>query len=146
MKSGTGASVVAVASAFLSTAILSLGMDVVLHAAGVFPPWGQPMGDALFVLASAYRLVFTVGGGYLTARLAPERPMRHVLILGGIGVVAATIGLAAAWNAGPALGPRWYPVLLVVTALPCVWLGGRIGISRGGAARAAASGGWSGAG
>jgi hypothetical protein len=29
----------------------------------------------------------------------------------------------ATWYAGPEFGPRWYPALLVVTALPCV-LGG----------------------
>jgi hypothetical protein len=84
------------------------------------------MSDALFVLATMYRVVYTVGGGYLTARLAPERPMRHVIVLGCVGLVAATIGLVATWNSGPELGPKWYPILLVVTALPCVWLGGRV--------------------
>jgi len=111
--------------------VLSLGTDVVLHAVRVFPPWGQPMSDALFVLATAYRIVYTVGGGYITARLAPGRPMRHVIVLGCVGLVAATIGLVATWNSGPDLGPKWYPILLVVTALPCVWLGGRMYGSRG---------------
>ena len=50
--------------------------------------------------------------------------MFHVLVLAAIGTIVATIGLVATWNAGPALGPRWYPILLVVTAVPCVWLGG----------------------
>jgi peptidoglycan/LPS O-acetylase OafA/YrhL len=90
------------------------------------------MSDALFVLATMYRILYTVGGGYLTARLAPERPMRHVIVLGCVGLVAATIGLVATWNSGPELGPKWYPILLVVTALPCVWLGGRVYGSRGG--------------
>ncbi len=27
-------------------------------------------------------------------------------------------------NTGPALGPLWYPLLLVLTAIPCTWLGG----------------------
>jgi hypothetical protein len=48
-----------------------------------------------------------------------------------VGLVAATIGLVATWNSGPELGPKWYPILLVVTALPCVWLGGRMYGSRG---------------
>lgn len=114
----------AVAAGFLFTAVTSLGTDVVLHASGVFPGWGQPMSDGLFVLATAYRILFTVLGGYLTARLAPRRPMAHVTALGAVGTIVATAGLIATWNAGPAFGPKWYPILLVVTALPCVWAGG----------------------
>jgi hypothetical protein len=131
VKKNRLASLVAVGAGFFTTALLSLGTDVVLHAVRVFPPWGQPMSDALFVLATVYRIVYTVGGGYITARLAPGRPMRHVIVLGCVGLVAATIGLVATWNSGPELGPKWYPILLVVTALPCVWLGGRMYGSRG---------------
>jgi hypothetical protein len=131
MKNNRFASSIAVAAGFFTTALLSLGTDVVLHAVRVFPPWGQPMSDALFVLATVYRIAYTVGGGYITARLAPGRPMRHVIVLGCVGLVAATIGLVATWNSGPELGPKWYPILLVVTALPCVWLGGRMYGSRG---------------
>src|SRR4029453_12151577 len=119
-----GRSVAAAASGFFATALLSLARDVVMHATGVFPPWGQAMSDGLYVLATIYRVVYTVIGGYLTAALAPRRPMKHVMILGTIGIVAATVGTVATWNAGPAFGPRWYPLLLVVTALPCVWAGG----------------------
>jgi hypothetical protein len=50
--------------------------------------------------------------------------MAHVMALGAIGFLAATAGLIATRNPGPVLGPRWHPILLVVTALPCVWLGG----------------------
>lgn len=114
----------AIAAGFFATALLSLGTDVVLHATGVFPPWGEPMSDRLFVLATVYRVAFTVLGGYIAAALATQRPMKHVTILGAIGTVAATLGLVATWNAGPAFGPRWYPILLVVTAFPCVWAGG----------------------
>lgn len=119
-----GRSVGAVAAGFLCTALLSVGTDAFLHARGIFPPTGQAMSDGLFVLAAAYRLVFTVLGGYMTAGLAPRRPMTHVVILGTIGALAATGGAVATWNAGPEFGPRWYPVLLVVTALPCVVAGG----------------------
>jgi len=130
MKPGLGSSGLAIGAGFFATAILSLGTDVVLHAAHVFPPWGQPMSDALFALATVYRVVYTIAGGFIVARLAPGRPMRHVLVLGLIGLVAATIGVVATWNAGPELGPKWYPILLVVTALPCVWLGGRAAVLR----------------
>lgn len=118
----------AVAAGFVAVVVLSLGTDAALHAAGVFPPWGQTMSDGLFALASVYRAVFTVVGGWVTVRLAPDRPMRHAWILGGIGLVAAVAGAAATWNQ-PELGPRWYPLSLVVTAIPCTWLGGRIALA-----------------
>ena len=111
---------------FFATFILSIGTDMLLHAAGVFPPWGQPMSNALFALATAYRTVYTVAGGYVTARLAPNKPMGHVWTLGVIGLLAAIAGTAATWNKGPEFGPKWYPLALVVLAIPCVWLGGKL--------------------
>jgi hypothetical protein len=90
------------------------------NARGIFPPSGEAMTDGLFLWAGTYRLVFTIPGGYMTAALAPRQPMLHVLILGTIGSLVATSGAVARWNAGPQFGPRWYPILLVVTALPCV--------------------------
>ncbi|HJZ74496.1 MAG TPA: hypothetical protein VKE51_22320 [Vicinamibacterales bacterium] len=129
-RGGRGRSIVALVAGFVATAALSLGADVLLHALDVFPPWGQPMSDGLFVLASAYRVAFTVLGGWITARLAPSKPMRHVLVLGVVGLFAATAAAIATWNRGPAFGPKWYPILLVVTALPCVWAGGMLAVRR----------------
>jgi len=120
-------SLLAVIAGFVVTAVLSLVTDVVLHVLHVFPPWGELMSSGLFVLATVYRVAFTVLGGFVTARIAPRKPMTHVLVLGIIGIFAATAGLAATWNQGPEFGPKWYPILLVVTALPCVWIGGQFG-------------------
>jgi hypothetical protein len=106
--------------------ILSLGTDVALHATGIYPPWFQPMSESLFLLATAYRVVYTVLGGYITARLAPNRPMQHALGLGVVGLVLGTAGTVIAWRAGPELGPKWYPLALIATALPCTWLGGKL--------------------
>jgi hypothetical protein len=111
---------------FFATFILSIGTDLLLHAAGVFPRWGQPMSNALFVLATAYRTIYTVAGGYITARLAPNKPMGHVWTLGVIGLLAAIAGTVATWNKGPEFGPKWYPVALVALAIPSVWLGGKL--------------------
>lgn len=127
-----GRSAGALGAGFVVTAALSLGMDVIMHVAGVFPPWGEPMSNGLFVWATIYRVVFTVLGGYVTAALAPRRPMLHVMIGGAIGIVVATIGVVATWNAGPAFGPKWYPILLVVTAVPCVWAGGMLRVRSAG--------------
>jgi hypothetical protein len=70
----------------LAIFILSLGTDVVLHAVGIYPPWLQSMSGALFLVATAYRIVFDVLGCYITARLAPDRPMQHALALGVVGL------------------------------------------------------------
>jgi peptidoglycan/LPS O-acetylase OafA/YrhL len=111
---------------FFATFILSIGTDMLLHAAGVFPQWGQPMSNALFALATAYRTIYTVAGGYITARLAANKPMGHVWTLGVIGLLAAIAGTVATWDKGPEFGPKWYPLALVVLAIPCVWLGGKL--------------------
>lgn len=128
---GLARSVGAVAAGFVATALLSLGADVVMHATRVFPPWGQPMHDALFVWATVYRVAFTVLGGAITAHFAPRKPMTHVAVLGVVGIVAASAGALATWNQGPEFGPKWYPILLVITALPCVWAGGMLVRARG---------------
>ncbi len=103
----------------------SLGTDEVLHLLKLYPR-GESMSDALFVLATAYRTVYSVLGSYVAARLAPDRPMWHAMILGYAGVVVSGIGAAATWNHQPSLGPHWYPLALVAICLPCSWLGGRI--------------------
>jgi hypothetical protein len=119
-------SVGAVLAGLLFIFIVTTIVDVVLHATGVFPPWGQPMSDALFGVATAYRIVISIVGCYIAARLAPDRPMGHALVLGAIGVVISAIGAAVTWNKGPAFGPHWYPLLLVVVAMPCAWVGGKL--------------------
>jgi hypothetical protein len=119
-------SIVAVIAGVLAVFALSLGTDVVLHATGIYPPWFQPMGDSLWVLALAYRIVYGIAGGYITAWLAPSRPMVHALVLGAMGLVLSIVGVAANWNKGPEFGPKWYSIVLVLTALPCAWLGGKL--------------------
>jgi hypothetical protein len=121
-----GRSIGALLSGFLAVVILSIGTDVALHASGIFPPWDQPAPDALLLLATAYRIVYGVAGSYITARLAPDRPMQHALLGGIVGLVLSIVGAVATWNRGPAFGPHWYPLVLIVTAIPCAWAGGRL--------------------
>jgi hypothetical protein len=130
-----GRSILAVAAGMLLIIVLSIGVDLILHAAGVLPALGEPTSDGLLLLATAYRTVITVGGGYLTARLAPRRPMRHALALGVVGLVLGTIGVVATWNAGPAFEQKWYPIALTVLAVPCSWVGGALHERRRGCAR-----------
>jgi hypothetical protein len=118
-----GRSVRAVLAGLLVVIGVTTLVDVVLHLAGVFPPTNQPIDDALALLATSYRIVIGIGGAWLTAWLAPRRPMQHAMILGAIGAVLALVGVVATWNLG--LGPRWYPIALVVLAIPQSWAGAR---------------------
>ena len=111
---------------FAVIVVLSTVTDLALHATKVFPPEGQPMTTALWVLALAYRSVYAVLGCWLAARLAPSRPMAHALTLGTIGVILSALGTAATWDKGPGFGPKWYPLSLVASSLPLAWLGGRL--------------------
>ncbi|MDR7115664.1 hypothetical protein [Caulobacter sp. BE254] len=125
------ASLGAIVAGIAVTALTATLVDMAMHAAGVFPSAPQAMSDPLFVLAAAYRAVFTVAGGYATARLAPDRPMRHAWILAGIGLAAGLAGVAAYYAAGGGrLGPAWYALAIPLEALPCVWLGARLAGSR----------------
>ena len=115
----------ALLAGFFAVVVLSLGTDQVLHVLNVYPPWGQPMHEPrLNLLALSYRIVYTVLGSYIAARLAPRNPMRHALILGVIGFV---VGSAGAFATIPMnLGPAWYPIAIAVTAIPCAWVGGKL--------------------
>lgn len=114
-------SIWAVLAGILINVVLSMCTDMIMEATGVFPP---PSGG-LFVtwmlaLALAYRLVYTYLGGLVTARLAPNRPMRHVIILGCIGIVGGIAGIYVGWD----LSQHWYPIAIAITAFPVTWMGG----------------------
>jgi hypothetical protein len=120
-----GRSVLAIAAGFFVVVILSLGIDEVLHLLKVYPPWGDPMYDPrLNALALSYRIVVTVLSGYVTARLAPRKPMKHVIVGGLIGILLGIAGVVAAMKIP--MGPIWYPIAIAVTGFPSVWLGGRL--------------------
>jgi hypothetical protein len=119
-------SIVAVGAGFLTVVVLSLATDQLLHVLDVYPAWGQPMYETgLNALALSYRIVYTLLGGFITVRLAPRAPMRHVTILALIGLAAGTAGAIVAITQAD-LGPSWYPIALAVTAYPCTWFGGRL--------------------
>jgi len=104
--------------------VVSTLVDIVLHALRVFPPMNQPINDSLALLATSYRVLISIAGAWLTARLAPEKPMKHAMILGILGTFLGLVGVVATWNTG--LGPRWYPILLAVLAIPQCWVGGKL--------------------
>jgi hypothetical protein len=123
-----GRSIGAVLAGIVVGVVLSLGTDIVLHVIGVFPPWGASMVgfDGALLLATAYRTVYGVAASYIIARLAPDRPMLHALVGGFVGLAVSIFGAAVTWNKGPAFGPHWYPLVLIVLAMPQAWAGGKL--------------------
>jgi len=119
-----GRSIGALFAGFLVNVVLSLGTDFGLHLIGLFPALGQPMASGLLLIATIYRTVYGVFTSYLTARLAPDRPMGHVLVGGVVGVVLNIVAVVLTWNSG--LGPHWYPLALLVLTMSTAWLGGKL--------------------
>jgi surface polysaccharide O-acyltransferase-like enzyme len=116
-------SVLAVFAGLVAVVVTSTAADALMHGTGVFPPPGTAMSAPLWLLATAYRTAFGVLGGYVAARLARARPVAHALALGWIGVAFSLAGTISTWNMGPEFGPKWYPISLVVIALPSSWAG-----------------------
>jgi len=112
----------AVLAGVFAVIALSLGTDELLHIAQVYPPWDRPMHEpGLNLLALSYRCVYNVIGAYITARIAPRNPSRHLWVFALIGLALGTAGAIATIPLN--IGPAWYPILLAVSALPCTWLG-----------------------
>jgi hypothetical protein len=123
-----GRSIVAVLVGMIVGIVATIVTDIVLHEIAVFPPWGASMVgyDGALLLATVYRTVYGIAASYIIARLAPNRPMQHALVGGFIGLVVSILGAALTWNKGPAFGPHWYPVALIVLAIPQAWAGGQL--------------------
>jgi hypothetical protein len=120
-------SVLAAIAGLLANAALSTLTDLILVATGVFPPlseFGHPQSfsDSLLLMALVYRTIYGVLGCYLTARLAPHRPMTHSLALGTIGFAIGVVGAIATWGTWTS----WYSLAIIAVTLPSAWLGARI--------------------
>lgn len=117
-------SIGALLAGFVTIFVLSVATDALLESTGILPPVTHPEAYTAWMLwlVLLYRCVYAIGGFYLTARLAPNRPMRHALILGIIGTIIATLGAIANWK----LGNSWYPILLAASTLPCAYISGKL--------------------
>jgi|SRR5215510_13381735 len=117
----------AVLAGLVAIFLVTTATDVLLYLAGVLRPKGNPpMSNGLFLLAFTYRAIYGIAGSWLTARLAPTRPMQHALALGAIGFALSIAGAIALWDAGPG----WYSIGVAASALPCAYLGGRLNTRR----------------
>jgi len=114
-------SILAIVIGFITIAVLSIGTDFALVAAGVYPKPPAPLYDpALLIVSQLYVAVFAIFGCWLAAMLAPSRPMRHALILGALGLAFNLV----AWPANAARVPVWYLALGAALVMPYAWIGG----------------------
>lgn len=121
-EKSTGRSVWAIVAGFLVVVSVTIATDLILHATGVYA--GLKLNGRQSALATAYRALFAIAGSYVTARLAPGKPMKHAMIGAAFGTAIATVGAVATWNKD--LGPHWYPIALILTAFPTAWIGAKL--------------------
>ena len=117
-------SALAVISGFLVTAAVAFAADdlVLRFAPNARDSVGRITEARILILMLVYTALAAIGGSYVTARLAPSRPLRHAMILGAIALALSIVATVMFWDAGPA----WYHAIAVGLVLPCAWLGGML--------------------
>lgn len=122
MKHSLPKSIWAVFAGFLFIVVVSIAADTLLKLAGILPWDHLFVSTDLILFVLFYRAVFSLAGCYLTAKLAPSKPMNHAIILGVIGLVISSVGAVVAAD----LGPVWYGWTLAAISLPIAWIGGKL--------------------
>jgi|GEM_PF-4558398 len=69
------------------------------------------------IAVTLYRCTYVSIGCYAAAALAPDKPMKHAIILGAIGFVLEILGAVAMWHEPP----HRYPIALVILGAPSAW-------------------------
>lgn len=122
-------SIGAILAGFLLGALLSIGADYLMEITGMMSmEHFKQSSIAIIVLVIAYRFIFNVTGCYLTAALAPDKPMKHVLIIGIIGTVLSIVGALAMWDKAM----PFYNITIILMSLPSAWLGGKLFLTQQG--------------
>jgi hypothetical protein len=121
-------SIGAVLAGFVTVFVLSVVTDLIFESVKIFPPATRPEAYVWWMLLGAlfYRTGYAIVGGFVTAKLAPGNPMKHVKILAIIGTAAATLGMLA--NLGKS--DLWYPLALALLSYPSVWYGGKLALAK----------------
>src|SRR5688500_2473726 len=96
-------SIGAILAGFVFIGVLSFGADALLRQAmpGFFTADGYAGSTAVLLLIMSYVAIFAIAGCYLTARLAPNRPMWHALVLGLLGLFFNIGGTIVMWESAP---------------------------------------------
>ncbi len=122
-------SIGAILAGLMFIVVTHSAVDFILETLGIFTPPTQRFDTPwMLVTATIYRTILSIAGCFLTGILAPSRPMLHALILGFIGFLLSSV--AAIIIEPIDLSPTWYPIALVILAIPCAWVGGTIAEKR----------------
>ena len=120
MKPTIWRSIGAVLAGFFMGAILSIAADQIFERMGIMNmasfksnPWW------IILLVIVYRFIFNVTGCYITARLAPDKPMKHAMVIGVVGTFLGIIGSVIMWDQAVA----WYNIAIIVISIPSAWIG-----------------------
>lgn len=119
-------SIGAIIAGFTVGAILSVGTDFLLDKLAIMSMENFKQNSVMIIcFVILYRFVFNVIGCYLTAKLSPKNPMKHVIIIGIIGTVLSILGSVAMWDKAGA----FYNIAIILISLPSAWLGGKLYLS-----------------
>lgn len=121
-------SIGAVLAGLVFIGVTHTATDAILEGTGILPKGNLYVGTPLILFVIFYRAVFSFFGCYLTAKLAPQNPMKHSAVLGGIGTVLSATGAIVTTDMN--LAPVWYAWSLVVIAFPVAWLAGKAYLKR----------------
>jgi hypothetical protein len=115
-------SAAAIVVGFVLIGLLAVSSDLALMRAfpAHFDAAGGTRNAALLLTTLGYVTAYATFGCWLTARLAPSRPMFHALVLGALGLAFNVVGSAMKWDTAP----LWYHVVGLGLTLPAAWLGG----------------------
>ena len=119
-------SIGAILAGFVFVVIISVGTDLTLTNTGVMELPFEYNTTWFILPVIGYRTLYGIIGTYITATLAPDKPMRHAMISGFIGLALSITGAIVMREEGPA----WYAISLVVLALPTAWVGGKLKLMR----------------
>jgi hypothetical protein len=103
--------------------VLSIGTDTALEKVGYLSIENFSSNASwVIVVAILCRCIYFIAGSFVTAKLAPIRPLLHAMILGAIGFLLGIVGAIMSWDKSP----HWFPVTLALLPLPCAWIGGKL--------------------
>jgi hypothetical protein len=119
-----GRSVLAVVAGFLFIGACAMGTDALVRSVlpGAFDASGRTDSVPVLLATIAYVGVFAIAGCYLAARLAPNRPMGHALVLGALGLAFNVVGSIMQWDVAPA----WFHIVSLALVMPFAWIGGSL--------------------
>lgn len=116
-------SIGAIVAGFALGAILSIGMDFLFDKLGIMSMENfKQTSSSIICTVITYRFAFNVVGCYLAAKLAPYKPMKHVIIIGISGTVLSLLGAFTMWDKAI----PFYNIAIILIALPSAWIGGKL--------------------